>query len=158
MVNDTLVPDAIESMAVMFRAAVASLNIPASAVFDGPPTGTAIPMEYVCVGWSTSGPPDVAGVAAEEENAIRSEEFDVLCQVSVASGDTNVPALSARAGVILSAIGTALRADRELGGLLSAMQGRADRTGAFNWERGATDAGMEVTVSFVVHVSVGWLP
>src|SRR4051812_11288714 len=155
--TDTLVPGVIDALATVFRAALLPHGVPGSAVSDGPFTGSDIPADYCTVGWSTSGPPDVVGTASGEGNDDRSELFEVYCELSLSTGDATLTALTARAGVLLSAIGDALRADHTLGGYLT-NQDSADRTGNFTWERDVGTTGATVAVSFVVHVSVGWLP
>lgn len=154
--TDTLVPGTVAALVTVFRAALLPYGVPGSAVSDGPFTGSDVPAEYCTVGWTTSGPPDITGSTAGEGNDDRSELFDVHCELSVSTGDATLTALTARAGVLLSAIGDALRADHTLAYLTN--QDSADRTGSFAWERDIGTTGATVAVSFVVHVSVGWLP
>jgi hypothetical protein len=155
-VADTLVPECIAGLVTLTQAALAGLSVPASAVADGPFLGSDVPPEYVTVGWTTNDPPDIGGVTSGVGNDDRAEEFDIHCQLSVSIGDSSLTTVTVRAGVLLSAIGQALRADRTLGGALVNQDG-ADRTGPFAWERDVDTTGASVLVSYVVHVSVGWL-
>lgn len=155
---DTLVPDVLAALVIQLRSSVAALSpaIPASAVSDGPFTGSDVPLEYVTVGWTTVGAADITGLSSGVSNDDRAEEFDVHCQLSTASGDTDLTARTTRAGAIYSAIGQGLRANRQLGGLL-ANGGYADLVGGYAWDREIEATGANVTVSFAIHVSVGWL-
>lgn len=154
--TDTLVPGTLDALTTVIRTALVAQGLPASAVFDGPPTGSDVPADYCTVGWTANGPPDITGASLGEGNDDRSELFDIHCELSVSTGDATLTALTARAGLLLSAIGDAIRADHTLAYLTN--QDSADRTGSFAWERDIGTTGAIVTVSFVVHVSVGWLP
>ena len=101
-------------------------------IFDGPEVDMSYPSDFIAVGHdgSEDGEVSVASVAQVFEqlgNMKQFEDGNVECFLSTWDGGTSLSARRARAGVLISAIDTAIRADSTLAGsciysLLSAHQ------------------------------------
>lgn len=90
-------------------------------IFDGPEVDMSYPNDFIAVGHdgSEDGEVSVASVTQTFEQLGNMKQFEdgtVDCFLSTWDGGTSLSARRARAGVLLSAIDTAIRADSTLAG------------------------------------------
>jgi hypothetical protein len=119
-------------------------------IFDGPEVDMSYPSDFIAVGHdgSEDGEVSVASVTQIFEQLGNMKQFEdgtVDCFLSTWDGGTSLSARRARAGVILSAIDTAIRADSTLAGsciysLLSSHQMTYLQT----------DQGAAVNINFII--------
>ena len=119
-------------------------------IFDGPEVDMSYPSDFIAVGHdgSEDGEVSVANVTQVFEQLGNMKQFEdgtVDCFLSTWDGGTSLSARRARAGVLLSAIDTAIRADATLAGsclysLLSSHQMTYLQT----------DQGAAVNISFTI--------
>lgn len=119
-------------------------------IFDGPEVDMSYPNDFIAVGHdgSEDGEVSVANVTQIFEQLGNMKQFEdgtVECFLSTWDGGTSLSARRARAGVLLSAIDTAIRADSTLAGsciysLLSSHQMTYLQT----------DQGAAVNISFTI--------
>lgn len=133
--------------------------LPDISVLDGPPDSDSPPPEFLSIGFSRD--EDEAGVdgdTADEGNHVYSETYTVRCLISVATGDVDDGAVAARRARVAALFGTyatALRADPQLAGTLTA--GGAAKLGRWSWIYGPASDGSYAEVDFDVNVAAGYL-
>lgn len=97
-------------------------NTSAQEVHDGPVVATNAATDYVVIG-GTEDPDDDPGSFDQDWNGLgargKLETGEIVCAVLVGSGDEAVKTARDRALAILGEFETALRADADLGGVLS---------------------------------------
>jgi hypothetical protein len=128
----------------------ASSGLAGVRIFDGPEVDMSYPSDFIAVGHdgSEDGEVSVANVTQIFEQLGNMKQFEdgsVECFLSTWDGGTSLSARRARAGVLLSAIDTAIRADATLAGsclysLLSSHQMTYLQT----------DQGAAVNISFTI--------
>ena len=153
----TTVPDVLLALVTLGTATVGAAG---ATVYDGAPDVDNIPPEFLSIGWSRDeDDASVDGDLTDEGNRTGSESYAVHCILSVATGDNDPAAVSARrvrVAQLFALFGNALRADPALGGILGA-GGRAD-LGSYSWIYGPTvDGGTYAEVEFDVGVSAYYL-
>lgn len=154
----TYIPDTQDALVALFDAATDSSVV----VYNGPPPDT-IYHNYVAVGYATygnlgAGSPSVTGGQSVSPmgNNMRSEEFDVYCQLRVTSGNLDVPARRQEAKVVFDACNDALIADGTIGGTLPQSAAWPHVSRMF-WQSDlnqAGSAGSYCTVDFTVRISI----
>jgi hypothetical protein len=133
------------ALTAMWTAALTS-----AVVADGPQANSDAANDWLFVGADGDAPDEGNEAAAVEQSWMafartKQEDGEVTCAVVSRSGDTNIPALRARAYALFSAAEDALRADNTLGGLL--MQSYVS---AHQYSPAQTTQGGRVRVVFTV--------
>lgn len=150
----TTVPAVLAALVTLGRAVLPA----GTEVYDGAPDVDNLAAQFLSVGWSRD--EDEAGVDGDLEdqgNNSASEDYDVHCVLSVATGDTGGTAVADRRAEVMalwSGFGQAVRADPSLGGVLSPSSNRATIGSGFGWVYGQTAAGgtfAEITFDVSVH-------
>jgi hypothetical protein len=140
--TSTTVPAALTALVALAAAALPSVQ-----VFDGPPT-TDLPDTYLLVGFAEGGPA-VTGQQITEGGGLTEEVYDIACQLSVYSGDTDIATTRGQAAGLFDTLATALAGADKLGGAV----GFADLSG-FDWTQDQASEGAVVTVDFTVNCSL----
>lgn len=145
-ISDTaLVVDALRDL---IRAA---LPLPGAAdgvhVYDGPAPERAFQPRAVTVAAAFQDDQDAVAVERTESGArpTVTETLTIAGSVYAGGGDVDMERFRAEAGAILSAIETALRADRTLGGLVSLA-----RLASAQWLQGRDTKGTGVAIGYTV--------
>lgn len=129
-------------------------------VYDGAPNTDAPADEYLAVGFSRDeDDASVDGDFTDQGNRTADETYLVRCLLSVATGDTEGTAVAdrrARAAYLFGLFATAVRADPQLGGALTA--GGTATVSAYSWIYGpAAQGGAYAEVEFDISVSAFYL-
>lgn len=152
----TTVPAVVDALVQIGRTYLTDVT-----TYDGPPDTDNLADEFFCVGFSRDeDEASVDGSAGRGENLMTSESYTVHCILSVATGDTDDAAVSARrarCAALFAVLAARIRDDPALGGALQA-DGTAS-IGDFSWIYGQTNqgGGSYAEVEFDVVVTAGYL-
>jgi hypothetical protein len=133
--------------------------MPGVTVYDGAPLEDPQPFEFLSIGFSRDeDDASVDGNTVSDGNYVSNESYLVHCVLSVATGDVDSNAVSARRARCAELFGlltTALRANPTLGVLTAG--GRADMS-SWSWVYGpSVQGGTFAEVEFDVQVNAGYL-
>jgi hypothetical protein len=129
--------------------ALARTALPATQVFDGPPTEV-IQGEVIMIGWGGPDQPGVTSTRTRQQYATSpdTESYDLSCLLCCWLGaDNNLKAARDGALALLDALGAALAADPLLGGLV-----KRARISADTYLPEQTTDGAAATLLATVHV------
>lgn len=140
---------AVDALAATWRSALTIAGLTDVRVFDGPDANRQMAGKAVTVAAAFEDDQDSVSVTREERGArpTVTEVVDVACSVYVGSGEVDVDAHRANAGVILSVLEASLAANRTLGGVVNLA-----RVASTQWMQGRDQKGAGVAVGLVVNM------
>lgn len=160
MGSATTMPVVWDGLIALFTAALA--DRPDVTVVNGPPVTVDPGADYVAVGFRgpyagtgpTLPPPTVTSSATRSNigNRLYDETFDLWCEASTSSGDTDVRAQLDATQAILDLLSDALRDDEHVGGTIAPPGFAA--FGQIDWYPDQADTGCTVTAVFSIRVTV----